>query len=117
MLLKLWNSIRGNSSPAPSKPGHSSKQADRDEPKRKLAKPSKPSRGVLGLGGGPHSALCKQLKRIQAASVLEIGVGDGTRAAAVLQTLQSNSEIQYIAIDQFEMAGSELTLKHFHQQI
>ena len=60
------------------------------------------------------------IKKTAAGSVLEVGVGDGTRAAAVLRTLlksRPDPAIRYIAIDQFELTDGPVTLKQFHQQI
>ncbi len=69
------------------------------------------------FGGGPHSGLCKQLKRLSVHSVLEIGVGDGSQAIAVMETLSRQSEsIRYYAVDEFEMAGG-VNLKQFHQTL
>jgi hypothetical protein len=52
---------------------------------------------------------------LQAATVLEISVGDGSRAIAILQTLGDSQQVRYVAIDQFEMSGGEVTLKAFHK--
>ena len=55
------------------------------------------------FGGGPHSGLCKQLKAVSVHSVLEVGVGDGSQAIAVMETLSRQSDsIRYYAIDEFE---------------
>lgn len=85
-------------------------------PARKPAK-----RSVLDLvSGGPHGSLCRMIKKCGAASVLEIGVGDGSRAAAVLAALlkpQPEADLKYIAIDLFEMGDGPLTVKDFHQQV
>jgi hypothetical protein len=57
------------------------------------------------------------VKSIPASSVLEISVDDGSRAIAVMKTLaKSRQNVRYLAIDQFEMAGS-VTLKRFHQKL
>ncbi len=144
-LLKLWNRLFGNSQSTKSaKPnrGTGNGTGTSDGATRKLAKPTTPKqaastsnenparlipaaapakRSVLDLvSGGPHASLCRMIKKSGAASVLEVGVGDGTRAIAVLSTLaksQPDREIKYFAIDLFEMGDGVLTLKTFHQQI
>lgn len=112
-LLKLWNSLLGRRDlPGP--------RADQAKPKTDVAARTKPaSRGILGIGyRGPHGSLCKLLRRVPAQTVLEIGVGDGSRAIAALQTLSVNNPgIRYAAIDQFELADGPLTLKGFHQAL
>ena len=118
-LLKLWNSIRGQSTnPAPPLSGEPQASDDRAaiQGREKSVKPSnKSSFGMFR--GSPHSGLRKRLKTVSASSVLEIGVGDGSRAIATMETLsrQSNS-IRYIGIDEFEMAGG-VNLKEFHQTL
>ncbi len=78
-------------------------------------------RGVLDfVSGGPHASLCRMIKKSGATRILEVGVGDGTRAMAVLSTLAKSkpgAELKYIAIDLFEMGDGQLTLKEFHQQL
>ena len=65
----------------------------------------------------PHSGLCKLLKPLSVHSVLEIGVGDGSQAIAVMETLSRQSDsIRYYAVDEFEMAGG-VNLKQFHQTL
>lgn len=140
-LVKLWNYLFGRSQPTksaePNRDGDPRSRA-RDAGKRRLAKPTTPQpaaglhpeavkrkpagkRGVMELvTGGPHAALCRIIKGSGVSSLLEVGVGDGTRAAAMLAALEKSSpgtEIRYIAIDLFEMADSELTLKEFHRRM
>jgi hypothetical protein len=51
-------------------------------------------------------------------TVLEIGIGDGTRAAKLCDTMREVCEaIRYIAIDQFEMGGGKLKLMDFHRMM
>lgn len=69
---------------------------------------------------GEHAELCRLVIESGACSVLEIGVGDGSRAAAVMQSLQAVSgekPLKYAAIDGFEMVGGSLTLKDFHHKL
>jgi hypothetical protein len=112
-LLKLWNSLLGRRDlPGP--------RADQAKTETTVTAKTKPAgRGILGIGSrGPHGSLCKLLRRVQAETVLEICVGDGSRAIAALQALSSNNPgIRYAAIDQFELAGGPLTLKGFHQAL
>jgi formylglycine-generating enzyme required for sulfatase activity len=133
-LVKLLKSIFCRSEPENS----TSTSPTADTTKRKLAQPTTPQplvprseaaqaskpaakRSVFDLvSGGPHGPLCRMIKKTNAASVLEVGVGDGTRAAAVLSTLlkaRGEAAIRYIAIDQFELADGPITLKQFNQQI
>ena len=140
-LLNLWKTIRGNTAQSDTaqtsqakaktartrKPARAGKatQADEAQPgpmpieKRKQAKPTKPKKGVFGLGGS-QGAICRLVKRSGAVSVLEIGVGDGARALAVTRSLveaNPNETVCYAAIDRFEMADGPITLKEFHQQL
>ena len=121
-LLKLWNSLRGQSTTTPE-----SKAEEPQNPKTQVAQTSakshaqavkRPAKTTFGLfGGGPHSGLCKQLKPLSAHSVLEVGVGDGSQAIAVMETLSRQSDsIRYYAVDEFEMAGG-VNLKQFHQTL
>jgi hypothetical protein len=109
-LLKLWNSIRGRST--------NRRQAETDQvSEQRVAGKSRTSSGFGLFGGGPHSSLCKRVKSIPARSVLEISVDDGSRAIAVMKTLaQTRQNVRYLAIDQFEMAGSG-NLKRFYQKL
>lgn len=127
-LKKLWNSLRGRSQVNPVTTEHTLAQdavksesgAARRSQSASSPLKSKPksTRGGLNLFGGPHAALCKQLKSLKPATVLEIGVGNGTRAIAMLATIEKAGEkARYFAIDQFEMAGGDVTLKAFHQTL
>lgn len=112
-LLKLWNLLRGRSKPT-------EKQQDPPTPKRPSTTSRQPSKGprlrIFG-GGGSHGGLSRLVKPLTAATVLEISVGDGTRAIEILRTLGNAKEVRYIAIDQFEMVGGEVTLKAFHKAL
>ncbi|WP_047813156.1 hypothetical protein [Rhodopirellula islandica] len=83
------------------------------------AKPAATSRGVLSmLSRGEHDGLVKMLTKQQPASVLEIGVGDGSRTPAVVHALaEANPALKYAVIDQFEMVGGTLKLRDFHGQL
>lgn len=150
-LLKLWNTIRGRANPSVKPEGHpgtdpvavgdcTTAGVDAIRPtenRPSAAKPNtaKPKRSPLTLFGGasgPHAALCKSLRGIDATSVLDISVGDGSRSVAVVAQLVENAKkrgiemsdeepgtgtIRYIAVDQFEMAGGTTTLKQFHQNL
>ena len=114
-FLKLWNSIRGRAGQEPT----ATTAAPTREIKRQSAEP-RPAKGRPKKGrrtifrGGPHAGLRKLVKSLHAESVLEIAVGDGSRAVAVAETL---GDIRYAAIDQFELAGGEVSLKQFHQTL
>jgi hypothetical protein len=121
-LLKLWNSLRGQATnSAPSHPG------DTQAPQERSTETSQSSTGravksapksTFGIfRGGPHSPLQKRLRALSVSSVLEIGVGDGSQAVAVMETLSGQSDtIRYYGIDEFEMAGG-VNLKEFHQHL
>lgn len=99
-------------------------------------KPTKQRLNLFG-GGNPHAPLCKMIRTTTAKTVVEIGVEDGSRAIAVMGTLMQNlppapaadsacdgesatpalPAIRYVAVDQFEMAGGETTLKQFHRTL
>lgn len=118
-LLKLWNSIRGRSTK-----GQSTDKAPATELQAttKLQKSNRDtghrSKGLGIFRGGPHAALCKRIKSITANSILEISVEDGSRALAVLETIEkTNKNVRYVAIDQFELAGGPVSLKQFHQTL
>jgi hypothetical protein len=138
-LLKLWNSLLGRSATESLRPQQSAQPSlderaakDGSEVSPKLAeKPAvkKPAQRLSLFGSAsPHAALLKQLRGVDAESVLEISVGDGSRAVEVLAFLNENrsknsdeeidpSTIRYAAIDQFEMGGGDYTLVQFHQTL
>ncbi len=113
-LLKLWNSIRGRGTPSV-EPQAPLDQTESDSPAKASDTRSRGPRLTLFGGGGAHGAICKLVKPLQARIVLEVGVGDGSRAIAIMETLGIGTPARYIAIDQFEMAGGQVTLKAFHQ--
>jgi hypothetical protein len=76
------------------------------------------SSGFGLFGSNPHAALCKQVAATQAHSLLEIGVGDGSRAVAVLAALAKRGiSARYFGMDQFELAGGEVSLREFHRTL
>ena len=121
-LLKLWNSLRGQSTNTPETKAEESQNPEKQissTSAKNHAQPVKRSgKAAFGIfGSGPHSGLCKQLKPLSVHSVLEVGVGDGSQAIAVMDTLSRQSEsIRYYAVDEFEMTGG-VNLKQFHQKL
>jgi hypothetical protein len=118
-LLKIWNSIRGRS-PAIAEPPATAEATVVESTPKSVERTARGGRLSLFSGGAGtttagHAGLRKLVKPLAARSVLEISVGDGSRAVAVLQSLGNASDIRYVAIDQFEMAGGAVTLKTFHQ--
>ncbi len=117
-LLRIWNSIRGRSTPKETPRQESSANSSTPDVSNSPGRrPIKSSRLSLFGGGGPHGDLLKLVKPLNARWVLEICVGDGSRAIAIVQTLGSPPPVRYLAIDQFEMVGGEVTLKAFHQRL
>ena len=122
----LWNSLCGKSTPSTPKGGDARKNGSRrrrseQSDTRKLAKPTKPKLGLKDLvGGGAQASICRLVKRSGATSVLEIGIGDGSRALAVAKSLvkaNPDENVRYAAIDMFEMGDGPVTLKDFNQQL
>ena len=123
-LVKLWKSLRRRSkehstaeksaAAEPSMPMPPSDVPIKKPVKKSVRKATSKRRM---FGAGPHASLCRQLKGLEVGSVLEISVGDGTRALAVLETLQKQSSqpVRYAAIDEFELGGSELKLRDFYR--
>ena len=89
--------------------------------KQRRVEPVKP-RGIFGRSQltPEQKSLQKLLKNRPAVSVLELGVGDGSRAPVILESLQSlspDAEIRYVAVDEFEMADGPIKMKDFHQRL
>ncbi|TWT66185.1 hypothetical protein [Allorhodopirellula solitaria] len=79
-------------------------------------------RGVLSmLSRGENDALIKQFGRANPSSILEIGIGNGSRMPAILasvtQSGTESSKFKAIVIDEFEMAGGEVTMRDYHRQL
>jgi hypothetical protein len=121
-LLKLWNSLRGQSTSTPQPETGKTRSANTavspTPPKVRKNAVKPPTKSSFGMfGGKPHGSLRKRLKTITAASVLEIGVGDGSQAIAAMEALSNKSNsIRYFGVDEFEMAGG-VNLKQFHQTL
>lgn len=122
-LRKLWNSICGTQKTEPAEASPTKNPEVRASPtnQKRQPKAQAPKRGILNLvSKGPNAALCRHIKKLKASTVLEVGIGDGTRAEDIIQTLRStdpNAKIHYSVIDQFEMNGGEVTLKDYHQNL
>jgi hypothetical protein len=74
----------------------------------------------LSLGRGPHDRLCRAIGKSGATSVLEVSVGDGSRAIAVVTALSKanpSAAIRYAAVDQFELVNGEVSLMQFHRNL
>jgi len=87
-----------------------------------VAKIEPPRRGVLSmLSRSEHDGLLKLIAAAQPSSVLEIGVGDGSRMPAILTMLTQSGvqpgNLKVIVIDEFELGGSELTMRDYHRQL
>ncbi len=79
--------------------------------------PVKPARQFKVVTRGEHAEICRLVVEAAPTSVLEIGVGDGLRSDALMQSLlavSADKTLRYAAIDQFEMVGGPITLKDFH---
>ncbi|MEL6107559.1 MAG: hypothetical protein AAFU85_16080 [Planctomycetota bacterium] len=110
-LRRLWNSIRGvpeNSTPAPLGGNEEA------TPKRAPGKLSRSERIEITR---EDKRLCRRLSKSSIGSILEVNVGTGVRAAAILEALAGRREmppVRYVAIDQFELGGNGLPLRDFH---
>ena len=115
-LLKLWKSFRGESNQSvqvsPGNAADQQREADQPRPAR-----TKTGNGFGLFGGGPHGPLRKQLKSLRVTTVLEVGVGDGSRTVAISQALaKNNASVRHLAIDSFELDG-HIRLVAFHQKL
>jgi hypothetical protein len=65
--------------------------------------------------------LYRAVLRRQISSVLEVGVGDGSRSARLVPWIRQQADVEtirYAAIDRFEMEGPDhISLKQFHAQL
>ncbi|KAA5545544.1 hypothetical protein FYK55_07855 [Roseiconus nitratireducens] len=128
-LRKLWNSICGSSTKPSADPksvaatsapstaesaGTVSAGTVAAEPPKVL----KRSRGITLTREAKK--ICRLIPSSTVGSVLEVSVGDGSRAAAILQSLrkaQPETTVRYIAVDLFELGGNPLSLREFHRQL
>ena len=144
-LKRLWNSLCGRSSEteAAAKPANG-ERADLKATKRAVTMtdanppapqpiPVKPRRSVLSMiSRGEHDGLIKTIRQSKAKSILEIGVGDGSRMTAILSALvrplQADpseadrsdveaSSIKAAVIDQFEMGCGKIALRDYHRRL
>lgn len=81
-----------------------------------------PRRGVLSmLSRGQHDALLRMIGEAKPTSILEIGIGDGSRTPAILSMLDESGcqphAIKMMVIDQFELAGGEVAMRDYHRQL
>ncbi len=119
-LLKIWNAIWGRTA----EEKLAEKQPEVARPAVAAIKPvssgfsNAVSSGLSLFGSNPHAALCKMVAASQAQSVLEVGVGDGSRAIAVVGTLAKRGmPVRYFGVDEFELAGGTVSLKEFHRTL
>ncbi|MEM9368025.1 MAG: hypothetical protein AAGD07_18690 [Planctomycetota bacterium] len=129
-LRKIWNSLCGRRVPnASSSTVSSENQASPPQTSQagksvKANSDTTPGRGVLSMARravgrqrGPYAALLRHISDRRPAQILELGVGDGSRAAAILADAASEAEFTYIVVDQFEMAGGAVSLRDFHAKV
>lgn len=147
-LKKIWNSLCGRpnqseatsgsavTSPATNTPATSGSattvspvktartpaMVQAAEVKTQTPEISPPRRGVLSmLSRGEHDSLLKMIAQARPSSVLEIGIGDGSRMPAIsamfTQSGVSPGAMKTIVIDQFELGGSEITMRDYHRQL
>lgn len=128
-LLKILGALLGRD-PKP----HNADQHPKDV-KRQPESPKPPEKSPrraektrvrsFGSLGGQHAGLCKLIRKTfgrgdEPIRVLELGIGDGKRSEAVLSTLlttRAGHDLQYFAVDLFEMGEGEVTLKDFNRTL
>jgi len=79
------------------------------------------------ISRGEHDGLVKTIRQSNAKSILEIGVGDGSRMTAILTALvppdpadtraSEAHSIKAAVIDQFEMGRGDVALRDYHRQL
>lgn len=140
-LKKLWNSLCGRSEPkdtaAQTTPieaevrSDSSKAASGLESQaatKSVAQPvakAPPRRSVLSMiARGEHDGLIKAIRHRNATSILEIGVGDGSRMPAILTALvpptdsaSAGTTLKAAVVDQFEMGTGAVAIRDYHRQL
>ncbi|MFG0289591.1 MAG: hypothetical protein ACF8CQ_15530 [Rhodopirellula sp. JB044] len=88
----------------------------------KTAASAPPKRSVLSmLSRGEHDALLKIINKQQPSSILEIGVGDGSRMPAILAMMDQSGvtqdSLKAIVIDEFELGGGVVAMRDYHRQL
>ena len=115
-LRKLWNSLRSHSKQAESTQSVSdSVEHEVVKLQPAAARASESKLGMRRIKSTPNSELSNLLCQLQPQTILEIGVGDGSRAVDFLTVMKTT--VRYFAIDQFELAGGQLSLIGFHQML
>jgi hypothetical protein len=112
-------SVTAPTPPKPSKKKSEVAAAVRLAPIAEVSAPvvAKTARQLKVVTRGEHAEICKLVVDALPTYVLEIGIGDGLRADAVMQSLLAVSGdklLRYAAIDQFEMVSGPIKLKDFH---
>ena len=118
-LRKLWNSLRRIQVVS----GES--LTDRDGVEQRVVKLESNGRCQTPVSRSSKRSsrpgsdyLCRTLVELSPATILEIGVGDGHRTVDFLTGIQETGlSVRYVAIDQFELAGGNLSLRNFHQML
>ncbi|MEO1615020.1 MAG: hypothetical protein AAFV88_04170 [Planctomycetota bacterium] len=120
-LRKLWNSIRGNRESEVAKTGgNTGERAPAVDRNTKTVPASSKKASSKKTISKACRKLCTRIEALAPSSVLEVGVGNATRALDIAQTLTRrghSTPIHYIAIDPFESNGGSLTLRDFHTQL
>ena len=109
-LRKLWNSLRSHSKQA------ESTQSVSDSVEHEVVKLQPAARGASESKHGmrrnkskPSSELSTLLCQLQPKTILEIGVGDGSRAVEFLTAMKTTHRpVRYFAIDQFELTCDDI---------
>jgi hypothetical protein len=99
----------------------------RKKTKSQTAKPSKTAEPVVSPEPAPvlrmfrrkNNAWTKLIGNKTIRSILDLRVGDGSRAVELLEAIvDSNTPTpKYVAIGLFELGSEPLTVRHFHQKI
>lgn len=138
-LRKLWNSIRGSQKTSDNSRFETATSVESDLSDQSLSSTSQVDTSVpIDLGHhGSKSAekgqtrkstkmsredkrLCSRLASQEFSTILEISVDNSARSVSILETItqgKSDTDLRYLAIDQFELGGSALTLRGFHKQL
>lgn len=115
--------LGGSTEPTSSKPtDQATTAASSNAAQATGAQVSTPRRGVLSmLSRGEHDGLLKIIQERKPSRILEIGVGDGSRTPALLSMLSQSGcqpgDVKVIVIDEFELAGGDVTMRDYHRQL